>query len=338
MIRIENLYYLLCYAWDILPERSTVHVDAQKSPSVLALLATVFINQLAKQLKSGLPHRYVPVEDEYQGVRGRILFSETLRKNHLRNGKAMCRYDEFSANHDLNRILKSTLNRLCLADELPESHRRRAARLRQNLADVETIGISSRLIQHQLHQTRVPNERLLLHISQLLHEELLVNEQIGKFTFREFWRDEKRMGTVFETFVRNFYRLEQSHFFVRRERVKWQLEASEADRQFLPRMITDMTLESQARKVIIDTKYYTETLQRHFDAQKVHSTHLYQLFAYVKNQRQDGKQCEGVLLYPVVERALSLLYQQGLQQIRVETIDLSQPWQQIHKRLLDLIQ
>lgn len=338
MIRIENLYYLLCYAWEILPERSVIHADAEKSPSVLALLATVFLNQLSRQMKTGLPHRYVPVEEEYQGIRGRILFSETLRKHSFQTGKTVCHFDEFSVNHELNRILKSTLHRLHFADELPRALRQRAIRFLRSLTNVETTLLSSSLIQQQLHYTRVPAERLLLHISQLLHEELLVNEQTGTFTFREFWRDEKRMNLVFETFVRNFYRLEQRRFMVWREQITWQLEASEADRSFLPRMVTDISLESQERKIIIDTKYYAETLQRYFDAQKVHSTHLYQLFAYVKNQRQVAKQCEGILLYPVVSRSLSLKYSQGPQQIRVETIDLSQPWQRIHERLLELIQ
>ena len=339
MIRIENLYFLLCYAWDILPVRSLLHVDAQKAPNVLNLLATVFLTHLSRQLKRGLPHRYVVVVEELQGIRGSLLFSETIRKNWGGAGKAVCRFDEFNPNHAANRILKTTLDRLCRAEKLAESLQQRAVGLQRSLTEIEPAdSISHSQFRHLLHQTRVPSERLLLHLAQLLHKNLLVNEQTGGFTFQEFWKDEKKMSAVFETFVRNFYRMEQHRYSVKREHIAWQLEASEVDRQFLPRMVTDISLEAIDRKIIIDTKYYAETLQRHFDAQKVHSTHLYQLFAYLKNQPVDSKRVEGILLYPVTERSLALRYVQGPYAIRVETIDLAQPWQRIHAQLLKLIQ
>jgi len=339
MIQIENLYFLLCYAWDILPERAPLHVDAQKASNVLNLLASVFLNHLARQVKRGMPHRYVAAEEELHSIRGRLLFSETIRKNRLREGKAVCRFDEFSPDHAINRVLKATLIRLCRADTLAKSLQQRAIQLQKSLPAIEAAApISSVKLHHLLQHTQVPSERLLLHLAQLLHENLLVNEHHGRFTFQEFWRNEGKMAAVFEAFVRNFYRLEQHQFSVKREHIPWQLEAPEADRLLLPRMITDVSLQAAARKVIIDTKYYAETLQCHFDAQKVHSTHLYQLFAYLKNQPVGVEPVEGILLYPVVDRRVSLRYTQHRQTIRVETLDLAQPWQQIHTRLLEMIQ
>lgn len=339
MIRIENLYFLLCYAWDILPERSMLHVDAEEAPNVLNLLANVFLNHLARRLKQGLPHRYVEVGEEIYGICGRISVSETIRRNRMREGKTYCRFDEFSPNHAMNRTLKATLTRLCRAEMLMEPLQQRAIQLLRNLAGIESAEtITDSQVSRLLEQTRAPSERLLLHLSQLIHNNLLLNEQNGKFTFQEFWRDEKKMGAVFETFVRNFYRMEQNQYSVRREQIHWQLEASKEDSEFLPRMLTDVSLESTDRKLIVDTKYYVATLQRHFDAQKVHSMHLYQLFAYLKNQPVSQKETVGILLYPVVDRRLSLRYAQVSQTIRVETLDLAQPWQQIYAKLLELIQ
>lgn len=340
MIRIENLYFLLCYAWGILPERGLLHVGTEKGPNVLNLLANVFLNHLARQLKQGLPHRYVAIQKELQGIRGRLLFSETIGNNRVGEGRTVCRFDEFGPNHAANRIVKETLLRLCHTEELAGSLRQQAMRLRRNLTEIgPTEPNDGSQLRHLLQQTRMPSERLLLHVAQLLQENLLVTEQTGRFMFQEFWRDERRMGAVFETFVRNFYRMEQNRFSVKREHIDWQLDANEADRHFLPRMVTDLSLEETNRKVIIDTKYYVETLQRHFDAQKVHSAHLYQLFAYLKNQPfSNPQELEGILLYPVVDRSLSLRYVQGIQTIRVETLDLAQPWQHIHAKLLELLQ
>jgi 5-methylcytosine-specific restriction enzyme subunit McrC len=43
-IPIQNLYYLLCYAWDRLDERDIVAVDAAGVTSLADLFARVLIN------------------------------------------------------------------------------------------------------------------------------------------------------------------------------------------------------------------------------------------------------------------------------------------------------
>ena len=52
---------------------------------------------------------------------------------------------------------------------------------------------------------------------------------------------------------------------------------------FIPRMETDVVLQSPTRAIIIDTKYYQHTLRGQYDQGKFRSTHRYQLFAYLKN-------------------------------------------------------
>ncbi len=337
MIPIDNLYYLLCYAWDVLPERGYVNVGVSSSPAVLELLTNLLTSHLARQLKAGLPKRYQPVEEPYAGVKGQLLFAETLRNQVLRTGKAVCRYDELTFNQPVNQILKTTLRRIAHTKGLAKLLRQRVLQLVYRLAEVNEIELSKALFESQLSLAGRNSDRLLLHICQLLHENLFVNEQPGRYIFRNFWRDEKQMAVLFEAFVRNFYRIEQQKYRVRRETILWKFEASDEDKLLLPLMLTDVTLESAERKIIIDTKFYEETFQRRYDRPKVHSQHLYQLFSYLKNQPRTEQHVEGILLYPVVKRAVSLNYADARHRLRVETINLNQPWPNIKEALLELI-
>lgn len=55
-------------------------------------------------------------------------------------------------------------------------------------------------------------------------------------------------------------------------------------------MQTDISLESSERKIIMDTKYYQNTLTKNFGSQKLISGNLYQMFAYLSNHRKaEGK-------------------------------------------------
>lgn len=104
---------------------------------------------------------------------------------------------------------------------------------------------------------------------------------------------------------------------------------------FLPKMQTDISIKIKNRKLIIDTKYYKETLQKYYDSEKVHSQHLYQLFAYLKNQ--ENELAEGILIYPTVQKSLSLAYTNEGHTIRIETLNLNQDWDGVKSDLLGII-
>jgi 5-methylcytosine-specific restriction enzyme subunit McrC len=101
----------------------------------------------------------------------------------------------------------------------------------------------------------------------------------GRSRFRDFLRDEDRMNRLFQDFVYNFYKLEQKEFKVAAPRIYWQAapETTEA-LEYLPVMQTDVCLTNHDRKIILDCKYYRETLQRGQYKRTVHSSHLYQIF------------------------------------------------------------
>jgi len=79
----------------------------------------------------------------------------------------------------------------------------------------------------------------------------------------------------------------------------------------LPKMSADTTITSEKIKLIIDTKFYSKTLQtnRFSSNQMVISNNLYQIFSYVKNEAAatPDKSVRGMLLYPQVDAPLKNL-------------------------------
>ncbi len=149
------------------------------------------------------------------------------------------------------------------------------------------------------------------------------------------------MPLVFQEFVRNFYAIE-SEFNVTPLTLHWDAVSNDLEAlKMLPTMVTDIHLEKGERRIIVDTKYYKESLQEHHGKQSIHSSHLFQLFSYLKNAEARDRtylDAEGVLLYPAVgEKAAVDVKIQG-HPVRISSINLDQPWQMIRADLLDVLQ
>jgi 5-methylcytosine-specific restriction enzyme subunit McrC len=69
----------------------------------------------------------------------------------------------------------------------------------------------------------------------------------------------------------------------------------------LPVMQTDIMLTYEEKTLIIDAKYYTHSMQVHYDNHTLHSVNLYQIFTYVKNKEVEladrPHEVSGMLLY-----------------------------------------
>jgi 5-methylcytosine-specific restriction enzyme subunit McrC len=105
-------------------------------------------------------------------------------------------------------------------------------------------------------------------------------------------------------------------------------------------METDITIENEYGKTIIDAKYYKETLIAKYDREKVHSNNLYQLFSYLMNQRGLSVlsyQTRGILIYPTIENEVDLDYWYDKHRIQVKTVNLNMNWKLIEERLKEII-
>lgn len=332
---------MLCYAWHRLDERDVVDVGSIDSTELVDLFARVLIAGTRHLIRRGFDRGYLAFAEDTSRVRGKVAFAESAKRNLFSRARAHCEFDELDHNTLHNRILKTTLLRLSTTQELAKELKGGVRDLLRWLSGVEPIRLSPRIFRRvQLHRNN-HYYGFLLNVCEFIYDHLLVDDQTGQTRFMDFLQDD-RMAMVFQDFVRNFYLLEQTVFDVTSLRVRWQAEfEGEEAESHLPAMQTDVCLKKKdrSRNIILECKYSKRTLVTHRDKDRLHSDHLYQLFAYLKNKEVDPGwgECEGILLYPVTQRPLDLRYRIHGHQVRVATINLNQHWQRIEKDMLGII-
>jgi len=345
VIPLPTLYYFLCYAWNRLPEPAVLEAsEATPFHRPLGLLAQVLLHGTRRLLRAGLPRTFTAQEAELAQLRGRIELAPTLGRGLLERGRAVCVFDELSADSPLLRVLVHTLSVLVGAADLPAALRRELRHLRQRfpaaLTSIPLAPPTAATFRELRRQRPDAQAAFLLHVCELVWQTALPEPTAGgRSRFVDFRRDEVLMARLFEQFTRNFFRREQRRYRVYAETIAWQAQASQPDDlELLPTMLTDTTLDAPDRKIILDTKYYAAALRPRYDRQRLIAPHLYQLYAYLQNQRPGPEQSlEGVLLYPAATQAVDLRYTLGGHPVRVVTLNLHQPWPGIAADLLGLI-
>ncbi|MDB4665465.1 hypothetical protein OAE97_03900 [Verrucomicrobia bacterium] len=341
VIPVANIYYLLCYAWNNLEEKETLaNVDTLESTDLLDLFAVVLVKGTRRLIRRGLDRGYVAREGEFPGVRGKLMVTQTLRRHLMYQGRTACEWDELEYDTLPNRILKTILQRLYVADQIEDTIRAEVHDLLRWLEPVRSLELRAEHFRRvQLHR----NNRIysfLLHICEFVYEHWLPAENGSNRLFRDFKRE--GLPGLFEKFVLNFYRHElSSDWDVRARIINWQMTASNKDaNELMPRMQTDVCLEGPGQTIIIDTKFYAQALKtgRH-GTTKLPSGNLYQLYTYLRQQSclNGWEQAEGVLLYPRINRDFAAEFTTHGHHIRALSIDLSQPWQTIHKELMQIV-
>ena len=340
-IPILNVYYLLCYAWRHMEEAEIVSSsELERLHQVQDLLGRVLAAGVHRLIRRGIDRDYQKVYEEIAGVRGKLLIGDTVKQALRIQGRTACMTEELS--HDVlhNRLLKSTLRDLLRVRRLNDSVRSEVRSAYRGLMGISELRVTRQAFRRvQLDRNR-RLYRFLLAVSRLIHESLLVGEAAGQGHFFDFRQEDRQMWRLFEEFVTEFLRREQRIFRVNPSgrRIRWSGTAgAPADLAKIPRMEADVILESASRRIILDTKYYGRSLTQ---KSTMHSPNLYQLLAYLRNRQAlhpDGPKHEGILLYPVVGKPLRVDVQLEGFRLQARSLDLAQPWQEIHRTLLTAV-
>ncbi len=280
-IPIQNIYYLLCYAWNKLEEQKVVNVDATDCTNIVDLFAKVLINGCTRLLKRGFDRNYLGFSEDLKGIKGKLDFGESVKRSLIVRARAHCDFDEFHFNVLHNQILKTTISRLIKIKDLDKDLKVQLINIYRRFFEVDEIHLSSNIFGRVvLHRNNYFYD-FLLKICRIIFDNILIDEKTGKYAFKDFLREDKKMAVVFESFVRNFYSREQKAFTSSVELINWNAIAIKGSEDSLPKMKTDISLESKNRKIIIDTKYYGETLTTHYDKQTFRSSNIFQINAYL---------------------------------------------------------
>ena len=339
-IPIQNIYYLLAYAWDHFRTADEVNVDQSQCPDAHNLLAMLLCGGIRRLATKGMDKNYREFTETTPRLRGRVdVLASHRRMTHV-SGKMICEFDELTADTLPNQVLKATCRRLFRSStQLSADNRKQARHCLDLLTDISDIQLVKRTFHRiQLHRNN-RHYRLLMHVCQMLHELFLPDEQSGTHRFRDVLDEETVMHRVFESFVRQFAARHCSDAKVSAMKIAWDGQWDDEVNAVLPTMLTDVTLSRPTRKTILDCKFYKDALVTRHNRHRLHSSHLYQLTAYLKNKSIDHgwETVDGILLYPAVNHHLDLSFSLLSHNIAIRSIDLDQDWPLIHQRLLDVL-
>jgi 5-methylcytosine-specific restriction enzyme subunit McrC len=347
-IPIRNLWHMLLYAWNDVPLKHEWALEAvEQAPTLDALLASVLMKLVQQRLRIGLGRDYVEKQRSISGVRGRINFAESLKSRSIERGRMVCEFQGYSANSVKNQILRSILARLVKVGQFgPETAaakelRQRLGRLLRDLDGIDFIELTPELIRRQSLARNDHDYRLMLAICDLIFQRTMPNGPRVDAIVPVVDRDELVLYNIYERFVANFYRIHLQGWEVSaQKRLDWH---AQNPNERLPSMIPDLVLQetSTDQILIIDTKFTAHSLIENQWGKPVYdSSHLYQVYAYLKSQEHLSEahhHAVGILLYPAVQARLSERIELRDHLMRIESIDLAAPWQEVERQLLEVV-
>lgn len=348
-IPVRNVWYLLLYAWDLARYRDKFAGGVEQSPNLLALLARVLCDVTEPLVRRKIGREFDQTERTIRTVRGRICMRESMTLLARRTLEIHCQFNELTVDTPRNRLIKATLHRLAgeprlAAAATTEQTSDLRRRLRQRAGDMEHVTLGA-VDAHVLTTIQLGRNdgayELPIAICRLIHQLRMPTEDASDHAFAALLRDEITFYGLFERFLRNFFRVHLDGWTSRREQLSWPLGEEIA---FWPGMETDVTLENTdgTRRIVLDAKFYKEALSSgpHSGKPKLHSSHLYQLYAYLRTQEgRRGSRFEdaaGLLVYPAVRWQLDEVVTIQGHRMGAMTVDLARPWPDIHAALMGI--
>lgn len=331
MIKIQNIYYMLAYAFQVLRRQEYRKCSSETFANAGELLATILTHGIASLLRQGLGREYVVNQEPLSTLKGKIDISQSIKTQTILKRQLVCSYDEFSVDSYMNRVLKSTMLLLLRAD-ISRKIKKELRSLLVYFQDVSQLNVKEINWQFRYNRNN-QTYQMLMNVCWLIIKGLLQTDSRGNLKMADLL-DEQRMSRLYEKFILEYYRKEYSLLKVSASRIPWQLDDGES--AFLPVMQSDIFLTDKEKVLIIDAKYYTHTMQTRFNHQTLHSQNLYQIFTYVKNQVPLAVgEVAGMLLYAKTDEAITpdCDFQMSGNKISVKTLDLNADFLEISRQL-----
>ena len=337
MIPIQNIYYMLSYAFQTLQAENYKDLAAENFHNTAELCAAILDKGIGIQLKHGLRRDYVSKSESLSTLQGKLNISESIKTQTMLKKQMICTYDEFSTNIQFNQIIKSTVL-LLLKANITNSRKKSLRKLLLFFSDVNEIDLHFVNWNQQYNRSN-QNYQMLIGMFYLVYKGLLTTQNNGTTKLMDFF-DGQRMCRLYEKFLLEYYRKEHPELTANASQIAWQLDDTE--NQMLPRMQTDIMLSKNNNILIIDAKYYSHMTQQQYGIHTLHSNNLYQIFTYVKNKEFELRNYEhtvsGMLLYAQTDEDIipNNTYHMSGNQISVLALDLNQDFSKISRTLDDI--
>ena len=198
MIRIQNIYYMLSYAFRVLNEQGYRQVAVEKFENAAELCTEILIRGVSAQVKRGLSKAYMVQAEPLSAPRGKIDISASVKKQTMLKRQLACQYDEFSVNSYMNRIIRTTMDML-LKCSISKDRKKRLRKLLVCFSEVKPLernSINWKLQFNKNNQTY----QMLISVCYLILNGLLQTTSDGSIKLMDFI-DEQRMCRLYEKFI-----------------------------------------------------------------------------------------------------------------------------------------
>jgi 5-methylcytosine-specific restriction enzyme subunit McrC len=324
---------MLTYAFRVLNKVNYKKIAVEEFAHTADLLASILIKGVNSQIKRGLGKEYIQTTAALKSPKGKINVTQSIKHQSHIKSQLICNFEVYTENTYMNEILKITMMQLLKLSEVSQKNKRELRKSLMFFSNVNQIDFRT-INWSALNYTRNNSTyKMLMNICYFIIDGLLLTEKAGDYKSAKFMDDQK-MHRLFEKFVFEYYRKHYPQLRVNASHIKWQVD--EGDIEFLPTMQTDIVLRSAENTLIIDTKYYGETMQKSFNKKSFHSHNLYQIFTYVKNEDMTNSgNVSGMLLYAKTDEDITPneSFRMAGNRIGVKTIDLNMEFHEIKKQL-----
>jgi 5-methylcytosine-specific restriction enzyme subunit McrC len=335
-VPIRNLFCMLSYVNEM-PELIQSLNDVDEDLITYDFIAKQFLKEVQALHRRGLVKSYVAVTEPTNRLGGRVIMNDSMPYIIAKKPIVVCEKDEYSANILFNQVMKTILTAICRNRYVKEETRKQSFMYLEYMPEVDTISLTKGLFsklrfgRHNIHYKR------MIHIAQILHELTLLSHMHGNWSLFTAELDDTSLNQIFEKFLFHFYRLEQREYRVFSETMQWNLQGG--DRSLLPSMRTDVSLshKSKPEKIIVDAKFYKNTLQEYHGKASFHSHNMYQIFTYLMHQPREMN-VRGVLIYPFNGLEVDEVFWWD-ERVRVEviTVNLDDSWRDIYDKLIVIL-
>lgn len=290
---IKNYPYLIA---------GEAQLSAHKDYPILEVFISSYIKELNDICVNGLKNGYELTCENLNYLKGKILVSDNIRKNQIKQNKFFCQYQHYTPNNPVNRIIKATLEKL-LTTSKSYHNRDKLYRLVDTFGQVESNTNLEADLQKTLFLDRTYKEyQKVMMWSRLFLNNTSVTSTHGNIINTSIMFP---MEKVFEDYIAFLFKKYSKEYIVTPQDRSIFLVTHRNRGKF--RLRPDIVVANDDIPVlIVDTKWKLLNAYKEKDNYGISQSDMYQLYAYGKKyELEHNKDNEHrikpphlVLLYP----------------------------------------
>ncbi|WP_415339667.1 McrC family protein [Clostridium perfringens] len=262
--------------------------------SLNEILAYLFSKKLQKELRKGVYGEYVYIEENINSLKGSLRVQEQIKNLASHSSKAFCRFEEFSRDNKLNKILS-----FFVKEVMKNVKNRETLKLlrvsEMILGDVDERSITLNEVNNfSFNRLNKPFEDAFT-----LGKMIVLGESaLGNLGGNKAYSILFKMNEIFEIYIGKLLKQLLYKETVHMQHSKYKLLIKEESNRGVFKLIPDIVIEKNGiESVIIDTKW--KSIESKFNRHGVKREDLYQMYAYLTRYKNVSTV---ILLYPYNER------------------------------------